>query len=1038
MKAKRMRNVPGIVGISALAIALIIGMFMQARPPADSPKAKAGVLDLAGWHFAEQGLVNLNGEWEFYGGRLLDPAKFGAASTPSLTYANVPGPWKGVDKGVGIPSKGFGTYRLMIRLPDDGGMYGLKIQSIRMSHRLYVDGELVGSSGDPATERSTSEPGNTPYNAFFQAKGQSIDIVLQAANFEFVTGGIVSAIQFGLPQDIAFKSGIMLGTDIASLFVLGMFGAYQLGFYFIRGRDKTYLFGGLYLFALVLFQLFYGEKMALRIWPEVPFELAYKLLELGQVSSIVFCFLFYASIDTRILKRKTLGLLLAPHFLYIGGLAFFSYSSLVPIKFYLFVYAGVSMLFILFRLLVLFIGELKRPNGRRELVLFIGGSFSLLVFLVDGTLYSESIVPDDLVAKGALVCFIVLTNMMLTSRFGRALEESEQLAKQLAESNRRKDEFLMVTSHELQTPLHGILNLTADVLEDQESRPSERHRKQLGLVRDTSLKLSMLVRDLLDATRLKHDELRLETTVVDVRMTAQIVCDVLRFELGGKDIQLHNRVEDGVGVAADENRLLQVLYNLVQNAIKHTERGTISIYSTNEGAYERIIVEDTGIGIATGDREKVFGYFEQIGSVRGRRGYSSGLGVGLYVSRMLVELMGGRLIVEWSELGKGTRMAFTLPSDQLVPYEREVAASLEQPDVSRGEDRLDDMLGRPGATVLIVDDEATNIHALRSILKRQDYNVVAAFSAKEAAEKLVRHPEIDVAILDVMMPGESGIELCRSIRKRRSILELPILFATVKDSPYDIALGFNAGANDYVTKPFESGTLLARIQTLLAMKAAFKEALRSEQAFHQAQIKPHFLYNALSGVISFCYTDGERAAHLLTMLSQYLRHILDMDRDTAFVPLQQELELIEAYIEIEKARFEDRFVFRLEVDEALLQESIPSLCIQPFVENAIRHGLFEKEYGTVSLRIVEGDRYLKVTVEDDGVGIPDDLAYRLANGKGPGGSIGIANIRKRLNAVNGATLQIDSAVGRGTRVTMFLPLAGRDMDRDKAGKVRRA
>ncbi|RKP48091.1 response regulator [Cohnella endophytica] len=1023
-----MRNAFGIVGFSALALALFIGIFHLSRPPADSPKAKSGVLDLSGWNFKEQGLAHLNGEWEFYGGKLLEPGDSINPDMPAPVYSNVPGTWKGNNENAGIPRKGFGTYHLKVLLPEAEGMYGLKIHSIRMSHRLYVNGALIGSSGNPAAEPSAHEPGNTPYSAFFQTDGKAIDVVLQIANFEFVTGGVVSAIQFGLPEDIAFKSGIQLGTDIASVFVLGMFGAYQLSFNFIRKREKTYLFGGLYLFALVLVQLFYGEKIALRVWPGIPFEMAYKLLELAQISSMALIFLFYASIDTRILKGKTLAVLLAPYFLYMAGLSVVPYSALVEVKGYLFVYASVLMLFILFRLLMLFISELKKPNGRRELALFIGGSLSLLVFLVDGTLYSESIVSDDLISKGALVCFIVLTNIMLALRFGRALKETEQLARQLAASNRRKDEFLTMTSHELQTPLHGILNLSADVLADGEAPPSDRHRKQLGLIRDTSIKLSMIVRDLVDVTRLKHDELRLETTAVDVRVTTQIVCDVLRFELGGKNITLDNRVDEGVGVEADENRLLQVLYNLVQNAIKHTERGTIRIYSISEGEFERIVVEDTGVGIPQADREKVFGYFEQLELPSGR-GRHAGMGVGLYISRMLAERMSGSLAVEWSELGRGTRMALVLPSSELPSSERESAASLEVPAAQNREDAFSDVLGRPGATVLIVDDEASNIHALLSILKRHDYNVVTAFSSREAAEKLVRHPEIDLVVLDVMMPAESGIELCRSIRRRRSILDLPILFATVKDSPYDIALGFGAGANDYVTKPFEGETLLARIHTLLAMKSALKEAIRNEQAFHQAQIKPHFLYNALSGVISFCYTDGERAAYLLTMLSQYLRHILDMDRDTSYVPLHQELELVEAYVEIEKARFEDSFEFRLEVDDAVIHERIPSLCIQPFVENAIRHGLFEKENGTVSLRIDEGDRYLKVTVEDDGIGIPDDLAYRLANGDGLEGSIGIANIRKRLAAVPGASLQIDSDVGRGTKVTMYLPIFGLNEER---------
>jgi sensor histidine kinase YesM len=213
------------------------------------------------------------------------------------------------------------------------------------------------------------------------------------------------------------------------------------------------------------------------------------------------------------------------------------------------------------------------------------------------------------------------------------------------------------------------------------------------------------------------------------------------------------------------------------------------------------------------------------------------------------------------------------------------------------------------------------------------------------------------------------------------------------------------------------------------MKTAIHEAIRNELAFHHAQIKPHFLYNALSSVISFCYSDGEKAAELLSMLSQYLRYILDMDYKQQFVPLQHELDLIHAYVEIEKVRFANRFIFHADVDETLLDVEIPSLCIQPFIENAIRHGLFHKRgQGNVTLSIQEGSDHMKITIEDDGVGISEEVLYQIQKGEGklgeqPGtGGIGIQNIYKRIKSIQGTKLSIFSELGHGTRVTLYLPL----------------
>ncbi|MNC21034.1 Sensor histidine kinase YpdA [compost metagenome] len=221
---------------------------------------------------------------------------------------------------------------------------------------------------------------------------------------------------------------------------------------------------------------------------------------------------------------------------------------------------------------------------------------------------------------------------------------------------------------------------------------------------------------------------------------------------------------------------------------------------------------------------------------------------------------------------------------------------------------------------------------------------------------------------------------------------------------------------------------MARIQTLLAMKSSFQEAIRNELAFHQAQIKPHFLYNALSSVISFCYTDGEKAAYLLSRLSQYLRYILDVDSHELLVPLSRELELIEAYVDIERARFDDRFEFVSHVEKGLEEIPIPSLCIQPFVENAIRHGFFDQDgRGMVTLTVEKVPGGVQVSVEDDGTGIPEEVLARITGPGRPGDGVGIGilNIRRRLESIPGASLQVFSEPGRGTRIVMRLP---RDAD----------
>lgn len=1023
MRTKKYRGLVGMGLFFILAFSLLVSINSPTIQVLDTPVAKHGVLDLSGWDFEKQGLVDLDGEWEFYENELLSPSEIQPKIDKQSTYLTVPGTWKGKIIEGGMDRKGAGTYRLKVLVKDSDEILGLKIRSIRMSQKLFINGKQEGESGVPSTDSEFFKPGNTPYTVFFHSNTPEIEIVLQVSNFNFITGGIVNSIPLGVHADITKVNSIQIGTDIGIILILGMFGAYHLSFFFVGRREKAYLLSGLYLLILSLNNSLYGEKIFQQLLPRVPFEQVYKMLEISQFIGAIIIIMFYCSVESRLMSTKRMRLVLSPFVLYLASVLVLPYGVHIRAKYLFVAYLGIVMLVIIVRMIYLYLRSQSETTDRKELFLFIGGAISLLIFFFDVSLYSENVLQTDLVGKFGVIGFIVFFNIMLAVRFSNTYDKTETLSRQLLISNQLKDEFLMNTSHEIKTPLHGIMNMTSFLLEDGEDNLYPIQKQNLWLIKDTSTKLSMLIQDLIDVSLLKHGELRLQQTVVDLRVASQIVFDVLQFELAGKSVVLDNQVEPNIWVLADDSRLRQVMYNLVHNAIKHTDKGIIKITASVAGNTVSVTVEDTGTGIASDLQTAIFEYFEQVDKPLPQDGYT-GMGIGLYISRKLIERMGGEIWVDWSEIGHGTRMIFTLPKIERIPGYHEVAATGVEQHAQFEHTSLDIMDQSGGYTILIVDDEASNIHILLNILRRHRYNVITAFSANEAMDKMKQYPNVDLVILDVMMPGISGIELCRTLRLHYSILNLPILFATVKDAPTDIALGFRAGANDYITKPFDGETLIARIHTLIAMKTSIQEAIRNEYAFHQAQIKPHFLYNALSSVISFCYTDGEKAAYLLSMLSQYIRYILDMDRSTLVVPLHRELELIQAYVEIEKARFGERFNFIFRMDEGLRSVEIPSLCIQPFVENAIRHGLFEKEgQGRVSLTVQAGGNYMKVIIEDDGVGIPDDLLYQLTGNEQLDGSIGIHNIRKRIGAIPGATLTIHSDLGYGTKVTMYLPVS---------------
>ncbi|TCP55814.1 signal transduction histidine kinase LytS [Tumebacillus sp. BK434] len=1028
-------RITGLSLIPILTLLVLIGIYTYTEPNAEAPTARQGVLDLSAWDFQKNGLLELDGEWAFYAGRMADPQEIADGRVEPEKFVGLPG--TGFQDGVEV-----GTYALRVKVKDDRNVYGFKVNSIWAGHHFYVDGVLLGGSGVPAEHKAAFEAGNTPYLAFAQARGTEMVVVLRVADpLHPSNGGWVDDIQFGRQADMLRMGNVLFGTELSGVFILLLFGGYHISIYVMRRKDKAYLYSGLFFLTMLVMLVVMGEKLLLQLWPGISYEAASRIYDLGGFSCYAMLAFFLHHLDAKLISRKQLWYLLLPIGLFLLAVLVLPYAWIEQAGNLPWDYVLLLTLFYVYRTVRLFIKQDGEQLNRKETALLGGAMISIVLIMLSGLFFSLGWTSNDMLRRVGLLAVIAFMNTLLALRLAHASEQKERLTEQLILRDQLKDEFLANTSHELKTPLHGIQNIAAYLLEERAGSLTGKQRSELTLIQDTSTKLAALVNDLVDVVQMKHGDLRLEPSVLDLHVAAQTVYQVLEFELMGKDVQWINKVAPHTLVLADENRMRQVLYNVIHNAMKHTKSGWIEISATIQGQQLAVSVEDTGVGIAAESHEAIFGYFEQAESVPEPNGYR-GMGLGLYISRQLVERMGGRIFVDRSAPGNGTRITFTVPLAEADVLEGRGASVVltaadgaGRPDYGqaevRGSQRGTLVPNQPGLqdakrehTVLVVDDEASNVRILLNLLG-DHHHVLTAFSAGEALRKLEEHPGIDLMILDVMMPEMSGIDLCKAVRETRSILELPILFATAKDSLHDIELCFRAGGNDFIAKPFNAKTLNARVHTLLSMKSSMDQALQNEMAFLQAQIKPHFLYNALSSIISFCYTDGEKAAYLLSMLSRYLRMVFERDLAVTQVPLYLEVELTLAYVEIEKARFGDRFQFQLQADPGLEQMRVPSLCIQPFVENAIRHGLFEKEGpGTVTLTITDGDGHVRFTVEDDGVGMADDMLYRIHAGERAGSGIGMTNVRKRLQAIRGATVTVDSALERGTKVTVFLPKNG--------------
>lgn len=425
---------------------------------------------------------------------------------------------------------------------------------------------------------------------------------------------------------------------------------------------------------------------------------------------------------------------------------------------------------------------------------------------------------------------ISLALAMMGRRIETHLEELRTTNEQLLQADRLKDDFLANTSHELRTPLHGIIGIATSLSDGAAGELSPRVQKNLMLIEQSGRRLENLVNDILDISRIKNNALRLDLKPVEIFSLVDVVLSLHAAQAERLGLSLVNDVPRTLPlVEADEFRLQQVLHNLVGNALKFSGQGEVVVAAAREQDSVRISVTDSGLGIPPEKLKSIFEPFVQIESALTRS--HSGSGLGLAISRQLVELHHGHMEVA-SNPGRGSTFSFTLPiaADQSADTLVQISAFQGfDSDFERGfheTEPLDHGLewgdrglspAGPGALrarahVLVVDDENINIQILTNYFFDEPYVLHIARSGPEALELLERIEQIDMILLDVMMPKMSGYEVCCRIRTMPRFEHVPILFLTARNQAKDIHHGFYYGCNDYLVKPVSRVELLTRCQ----------------------------------------------------------------------------------------------------------------------------------------------------------------------------------------------------------------------------------
>jgi two-component system sensor histidine kinase ChiS len=414
----------------------------------------------------------------------------------------------------------------------------------------------------------------------------------------------------------------------------------------------------------------------------------------------------------------------------------------------------------------------------------------------------------------------------------QSLKTIQQQNEELQLANKLKDEFLATTSHELRTPLHGMIGIAEAMVSGANGPLHSDHRYQLDIIINSGQRLANLVDDLLDYHKMRYGSLDIEPCAVSLSNATQLVLELSHHLLGDKQLRIINQVIEPLPyVSADPQRLEQVLYNLVGNAIKYTNEGKIVLSATEMDDHIRMQVVDTGQGIPAEQLDHIFEPLVQAGHDSSH--YRQGAGLGLSISRQLIELMGGALYVS-SQPMVGTTFSFTLPlaSQQELDniYARSQDVHFQAPEIiEHGELEQKTLPANPdGPLLMVADDEPVNLRILESFLRLEGYRVITLKSGLDTLAAIEKEKP-DLLLLDIMMPGMSGYEVCENLRQDFDHAALPIIMLTALNQTEDRVRGFEVGANDYLSKPFNKQELAARIAAhIQASKAEQRRAENSE------------------------------------------------------------------------------------------------------------------------------------------------------------------------------------------------------------------
>lgn len=746
---------------------------------------KKGVADLSQNDFNTS--IPLQGEWEFYWKELIYRGGFGKTNPD---YYQFPALWNGSEVGgTELSSKGYATYRVKMILPDSME-FTMHIEDVYSAYSLYLNGKLIAKNGEVATNRNSYTPEWKPLFVPLKNLRDTNELVLQIANFDHSKGGAKEGIWIGRQHQMETEEINSIAYDLLLTGCLLMGGLFFVGLYFFGKHDKAILYFSLfcisYSYRIIGFGFYVLHSLIDISW--------YVAIRLEYITLFLCAFLFAKFIRNLYPEeaKKIVWDVITVICLFCIGV-----TILFPASIFTFLIEPFFVLLFIYFFITIFVyykAHLHHRPGATYALVSTAIVFS--VFFYGIFEYFKVVQDHPAVSFWGYITFFFSQSLVLSFRFAYYLKKAKETAEIASQA---KSDFLSTISHEIRTPLNAVVGISHFMLQE---KPRKDQIENLSSLKYSAEHLTTLINDILDYNKLESGSVEFEQMDVNLRELAQTIRKgyLAKAKEKGLDIVLEFDDNIDVDVVTDRTRLNQTLNNLIDNAIKFTKKGkiTLRIFQVKSSAKTMSIkfeVEDTGIGIPRDKLISVFERFTQASSSTTRE--YGGTGLGLSIIKRLLELQGVEIKVE-SQPGKGSKFYF---EQWFIKGHLSTAApvTLDEADLEK---KLE------GKSVLLVEDNPMNVMVAEKFLKRWKMVIDKAENGQIAVEKAT-HNEYDIILMDLQMPVMDGYRATTEIRHSKN--KVPIIALTASALLQVQEKVMLAGMNDYITKPFDPKELRRKL-----------------------------------------------------------------------------------------------------------------------------------------------------------------------------------------------------------------------------------